>query len=102
VIARVYHYTKKKIRKTKEIEKHPLTERNMLSQNTQIILGISVIAIVYHYTQRKVRETMEIEKHRANINKNDGWRLSKTWCRIIKPHKTIATPLLLIVWMCCI
>jgi len=38
-----------------------------------------VIARVDHSHHRKFREAIEIERHARNLNRDDGWKLSKNW-----------------------
>jgi len=39
----------------------------------------SVIAKVSHFHHRKFRETLEIEKRPSNLNREDGWKISRCW-----------------------
>ena len=36
---------------------------------------------------RRIREAIEIEKHPNNLNRDDGWKLSKSWAPIINRIK---------------
>ena len=38
-----------------------------------------VIARVDNFHHRKLREFIEIERHAKNLNRDDGWKLSKSW-----------------------
>ena len=38
-----------------------------------------VVAKVDHFHHRKLREAIKIERHAKNLNRNDGWKLSKSW-----------------------
>ena len=39
----------------------------------------SVIAKVSHVHHRKFREALEIEKRPCNLNREDGWKISRCW-----------------------
>ena len=38
-----------------------------------------VIAKIDHFHHRKLREAIEIKRHAKNLNRDDGWKLSKSW-----------------------
>ena len=42
-----------------------------------------VVARVDHFRHRKLREVIEIERHAKNLNRDDGWKLSKSWAPIL-------------------
>ena len=39
----------------------------------------SVIARISHFHHRKFREALEIEKRPSNLNRDDGWKVSRCW-----------------------
>ena len=38
-----------------------------------------VIARIDHFHHRKLREALEIEKSPVNLNRDDGWSVSRCW-----------------------
>ena len=38
-----------------------------------------VIATIDHFHHRKLREALEIEKRPVNLNRDDGWNVSRCW-----------------------
>ena len=38
-----------------------------------------VIARIDHFHHRKLREALEIEKRPVNLNRDDGWSISRCW-----------------------
>jgi hypothetical protein len=65
------------------INKSALAKHSNDSKHQIFLEKSNIIAKIDHYTKRKIREAMEIEKHPANLNKDDGWRLRKSWCLVI-------------------
>ena len=46
---------------------------------TMFVEDSEVVAKVDHFYHRKLREAIEIERHAKNLNRDDGWKLSKSW-----------------------
>ena len=67
----------------KRTKKLTLAEHYVTSKHHIYIEDAKVIVGVDHYTKRHVTEAIQIEKHPLNINRDDGWKLSKTWLPII-------------------
>ena len=64
-------------------KKYALAEHSVTSKNHICIEDAKVIARIDHYTKRHVIEAIEIKKHPKNINRDEGWKLSKSWTPII-------------------
>ena len=43
------------------------------------IEDVEVIARIDHFHHRKLREALEIEKRSVNLNRDDGWSVSRCW-----------------------
>nr|XP_022907442.1 uncharacterized protein LOC111418960 [Onthophagus taurus] len=46
-----------------------------------------VLARNGHYFQRLTRAAIEIHRHGNNMNRQDGWELSRTWKMLVNPTK---------------
>ena len=64
-------------------KKYALAEHSVTSKHHICIEDAKVIARIDHYMKRCVIEAIEIEKHPKNINRDDGWKLSKSWTPIM-------------------
>ena len=42
-----------------------------------------VVARVSHFHHRKLREALEIEKRHNNLNRDDGWNISRSWVPVL-------------------
>ena len=64
-----------------------LAEHSVASKHHISLENAKVIINIEHYTMRRIREAIEIEKHPNNLNRDDGWKLSKSWAPIINRIK---------------
>ena len=64
-------------------KKYALAEHSITSEHHICIEDAKVIVGIDYYTKQLMRESTEIEKHPKNINRDDGWKLSKSWTPII-------------------
>ena len=69
------------------IKNSALAEHSITSKHHILMEDVKVIANIDHYTRRRVREAIEIEKQPLNINRDDGWKLNRTWAPIINQIK---------------
>ena len=56
-----------------------LVEQAEKSKHHVCIEESKVIAKIGHFHHMKLREAIEIERHTNSLNRDDGWKLSKSW-----------------------
>ena len=65
--------------------KHRRTKSSALAEHAEktnhhvCIEDVRVIAKVSRFHHRKFREVLEIEKRPNNLNRDDGWKISRCW-----------------------
>lgn len=74
--------------KHKRITKSAVAEHTGLTGHKMDFDNARVLARVPHYFPRIIREAIEIEKQPNNINREDGFRLSKAWTPVVYPLRT--------------
>lgn len=60
-----------------------LVEHAVKSKYHVFIEDSQVITRVDHFHHRKLWEVIEIEKHDINLNRDDGWKLIRSWIHVL-------------------
>ena len=69
--------------------KHGRTHSSTLAEHRDkykhhiCIAEAQVVARVSHFHHRKLREALEIEKRPNNLNREDGWIISRSWVPVM-------------------
>jgi len=67
----------------KHITQSALSEHNMETGHQILFDKTTTIATTASYFSRKYRETIDIQKHSDNLNRNNGYNISKIWKPIL-------------------
>ena len=65
--------------KHRRVKSSALAEHAEKTNHHVCIEEASVIVKVSHFHHRKFREALEIEKRPSNLNREDGWKISRCW-----------------------
>ena len=70
-----------------DCEKSAVAEHSYTNNHTILFQETKQLARENHYFPRIIREAIEVKKHCNNFNREDGYKLSKTWDPVLNKIK---------------